>query len=427
MVKRSTVKQLFDDEEDSYVEGLDIDEEDMYMHDEENRKIAKSSKKVKVRKDKGEDLTQKLSKYKGKVIQNVQDDLSDDANENDKELSLKDNENEQDDLGVIINKRRLDQDDQEEAITAGATDDATDIREDVIKAKHVVQQQDIYYSIAGLRIILQDILNSANKLPMSQNFEKFAEYNKDEENSPLKALQLLKSNLKETQDNFKALITKIIEKMVKPTLKKPSKRFTQEGSDKLLIKYFKKVISMWYKQTVIQTFRGAKPGAGNKLNLSEEFTSNIDENVESYYDGFRKTTRRFKDKIIGLNLKGRSIEEHDEIFNDAEFYEIVLKDFIQYNSEENGEQTEESGFSSTAMFLQNKREKTKKLINTKASKNRKLRFDKHEKIVNFMIPQENTELFDGRDEFVKKLFGRSIKSTKLEEPISKQSKSIRII
>ena len=62
---------------------------------------------------------------------------------------------------------------------------------------------------------------------------------------------------------------------------------------------------------------------------------------------------------------------------------------------------------------------TKKNVDTKASKNRKIRFDKHEKIINFMTPQINLNEAIGRDIIVNSLFGikKKIENKKNEEEI----------
>lgn len=47
----------------------------------------------------------------------------------------------------------------------------------------------------------------------------------------------------------------------------------------------------------------------------------------------------------------------------------------------------------------------KKEVDRKASKNRKIRYVIHDKIVNFMTPLENITMFDGREAIVNNLFG----------------------
>ena len=56
-------------------------------------------------------------------------------------------------------------------------------------------------------------------------------------------------------------------------------------------------------------------------------------------------------------------------------------------------------------YILNRKSKVKKNVDTKASKNRKIRYDKHEKIINFMVPQINLKESVGRDIIVNSLFG----------------------
>ena len=50
-------------------------------------------------------------------------------------------------------------------------------------------------------------------------------------------------------------------------------------------------------------------------------------------------------------------------------------------------------------------QETKKEVDRRASKNRKIRYVVHDKIVNFLTPLENLTVFEGRDAIVNNLFG----------------------
>jgi protein AATF/BFR2 len=50
-------------------------------------------------------------------------------------------------------------------------------------------------------------------------------------------------------------------------------------------------------------------------------------------------------------------------------------------------------------------QQVKKEVDRKASKNRKIRYVIHDKIVNFLVPLENLTLFEGREAIVSNLFG----------------------
>jgi protein AATF/BFR2 len=56
--------------------------------------------------------------------------------------------------------------------------------------------------------------------------------------------------------------------------------------------------------------------------------------------------------------------------------------------------------------------KKKAEIETKATKNRKIRYIVHDKILNFLTPNENLHLAEGRDAIVSNLFGGSTKRVK---------------
>jgi len=63
----------------------------------------------------------------------------------------------------------------------------------------------------------------------------------------------------------------------------------------------------------------------------------------------------------------------------------------------------------TRKFLKQKEQRNegdKKEVDRKASKNRKIRYTVHDKIVNFMVPEESEREIPGRDEIVRNLLGR---------------------
>ena len=69
-------------------------------------------------------------------------------------------------------------------------------------------------------------------------------------------------------------------------------------------------------------------------------------------------------------------------------------------------------------YLMNKKLKKKKNVDTKASKNRKIRYEKHEKLINFMTPQINDKEINGREIILNSLFGMNNKNNKKTEIIN---------
>ena len=114
-------------------------------------------------------------------------------------------------------------------------------------------------------------------------------------------------------------------------------------------------------------------------------------------------------KIFGMPMTTFTEERDTNIYNDYEFYQNMLKDFLASSGEVeeenqlNGgedEYLEGADIGLTQRYLQ-KRQKMKddsakekkKEIDRKASKNRKIRYIVHEKLVNFMTPNDN-EMFN---------------------------------
>lgn len=99
----------------------------------------------------------------------------------------------------------------------------------------------------------------------------------------------------------------------------------------------------------------------------------------------RTRTRRNNIKRLGSadredEPRGDDEEQEDpELFDDLDFYQQLLRDVIKARTGDTGEQD--------WMAQQRERKARKKLkIDTKASKGRKLRYEAHPKLQNFMVP-----------------------------------------
>lgn len=92
-----------------------------------------------------------------------------------------------------------------------------------------------------------------------------------------------------------------------------------------------------------------------------------------------------------------------EIFDDDDFYRQLLKDVIESKSV-----GIDPAVLRKQLEIQNIRNKIKRRVDTKASKGRKIRYDVHPKLVNFMAPIETSAISDeARDNLLKSLFGKS--------------------
>ncbi|KAK3381609.1 apoptosis-antagonizing transcription factor [Podospora didyma] len=102
----------------------------------------------------------------------------------------------------------------------------------------------------------------------------------------------------------------------------------------------------------------------------------------------------------------KKVAEDKDIYDDADFYQLLLKELVDQRSADTGAPGE---FVATVRWAALKEAKTRKLVDRKASKGRKLRFTVHEKLQNFMAPEDRRTWEDHAvDRFFGTLFGQKM-------------------
>lgn len=114
----------------------------------------------------------------------------------------------------------------------------------------------------------------------------------------------------------------------------------------------------------------------------------------------------------GAKRMRRSQEESGEIvYDDTLFYQSLLRDLVEQRMSSSDAIT--NGIDALQIHLPinpvtgMRKDKVKKVVDTRASKGRKMRFNVHEKLQNFMAPEDRTTWSTrARDEFFASLLGR---------------------
>jgi protein AATF/BFR2 len=97
--------------------------------------------------------------------------------------------------------------------------------------------------------------------------------------------------------------------------------------------------------------------------------------------------------------------ELTEIYDDSDFYHQLLRELIEFKSNSGDNQAE---ITQKFIELQKVRSKMKKKVETRASKGRKIRYNVHNKLVNFMPPRDESEWTDeAKTELFNSLFGKA--------------------
>lgn len=199
----------------------------------------------------------------------------------------------------------------------------------------------------------------------------------------------------------------------------PQKRLRYNDYEKILQKdhdsyrkYRDFVIKKWNDKTRIATGSLNKNSSQTTLKQIEFAMSDISK--------LRKRTqlKRSEYNVVGKCLlnednDNRRIQEYDpEIYDDDDFYHQLLRDLIEYKS---SDVTDPVQLSKQWIQLQNMRKKMKRKIDTRATKGRRVRYNVHNKLVNFMAPITvyDTWTDNAKNELYNSLFGK-IKSTEEE-------------
>lgn len=311
---------------------------------------------------------------------------------------------------------------------------------EIKKGKNVQNQKNLFDFFINIRISLQKIITSINSLPQGETLKKFIDDSnihllKHTISDLLKLLSVFVTFQKEMilKNNFFDITNSKIAIEDFNNILKQIATYNKEileshplTSNKIedvikslftitdkLSSVYEKIINIWYRKTLVYSY---KSNTGNKILkiLNNNFCEHLKKNIDSNYDTIRqKSKKKPNEKILGK----KHADYDEEIYNDYEFYSFILKEFIS-TKEDMTNTADASGnrMDLTLQYLLNRNQNKKnKNVDTRASKNRKLRFEKHEKILNFMVPIPNHILNSGRTEIINSIFGKGVKLRKNSE------------
>ncbi|KAG8184904.1 hypothetical protein JTE90_017759 [Oedothorax gibbosus] len=332
-----------------------------------------------------------------------------------------------------------------------------DVNSEIEKGQAIKNQKEIWNRLMESRIKLQKLLVIANKLPQASTWntvkDKGGKEMSDSLNKASKSIKNLMSDWVNLQSD---LVSRIKEMSSASSNENPSavddseeipsdtddemeeitpenkpeeicqkRKLNMEDFDTILGKRFKSLEP--YRNAVIQKWdEKTRLATGRMTQKSFQcFDNSALKQIEQILQDKTRLVRRTqlkrslyrvlgKPESIEMNKEGNaeaepSVSQQDlllkdydpEIFDDDDFYRQILKDVIESKS---------FGIDPAVvrkqMEIQKIRNKMKRKVDTKASKGRKLRYDVHPKLVNFMAPVQISTIADeARDSFLKHLFG----------------------
>lgn len=294
---------------------------------------------------------------------------------------------------------------------------AAGAQSDIAKGQAVKKQRKTFDTLLNTRIRLQKALISTNS--MAAEAHKEAEPPASSIEAAEAAALTLLNNLTDLRLSLEESRTGNKRKRDAFDAQTPSNDIwnTITSTDKSALPHRKAILERWSNKTRATTVTNNK----NRLNASatQTLTEVLDTQLQSSHLVTRTQTPR-SCAPIQSNASNKGSQPDPAIYDDADFYGLMLKELLEQRSADNAN-------GGTAEFVvqapwQVAREaKTKKVVDTKASKGRRLRYTVQEKLQNFMAPEERGEWSERqRDELFSSLFGQRLALGEQDEVESEQ-------
>ncbi|KAG8988703.1 rRNA-processing protein bfr2, partial [Tulasnella sp. 427] len=279
--------------------------------------------------------------------------------------------------------------------------------QDRAKGKAVAKQLATWDTLLDARIRLQKSVVAANRLPLPENISQFTSKDAKANNAVEKLLEATLS-LSEDVMELRELYMKTNEPDVElPPRKKRKLDVTSPTSDSYASQVREATASASalesaYHRSLLQTLRkwSAKVQAVAPSTLSSgksfQHTSGgvksavdlIDETLSGGKAVARTRVRRSEGKRVvsmgdedGVHERGVESLDVDEVFDDADFYQQLLRDVIDSRG---GAKDSHNVDAEDAWARKQKR--AQKAERALANKDKRVRYDVHEKLQNFMVP-----------------------------------------
>ncbi|KAF7542208.1 hypothetical protein G7Z17_g11784 [Cylindrodendrum hubeiense] len=320
------------------------------------------------------------------------EDSDEDRDENDED---EDDEEEEDD-----DESESDEGGKKKDQTAKPVLAALSNRADVEKGLAIQQQRKLYDGLLNLRIRLQKALIAANTFDtLDDSPEPESEPYEAAEEAAIKLLNTISS----LKDNFGSSSQAGDKRKRELEVSMATQDIwnQMQHEEKRSIKFREDRLEKWARK--VQTVNVTAPGALGSRNKT--LISTLQEQLANPENRLAKRSRVPRSCAPAQAAKG--IAEDKDIYDDADFYQLLLKELVDQRTVESA--SAQAGAVPTVMMMANKEAKMRKNVDRKASKGRKMRFTVHEKLQNFMAPEDRRAWEqEAIDRFFGTLFGRKM-------------------
>ncbi|KAL3467382.1 apoptosis antagonizing transcription factor-domain-containing protein [Aspergillus heterothallicus] len=365
-----------------------------------------------------------------------EDDEDDEEDDEDDEED-EDEDGDEDDEEAKPGKRRVrfesQSDDREQLRQLMATDQKTiaatisqAAKADATKGKAVKQQRATFDALLNARIKLQKGLTAVNQLSVAAH-----DQTEDDEidTDAFKSAETAALTLWSTLEDLRLTLADAQTQDESKKRKRPSPATPATSTSSLWARMTElESTAVTHRRVILDKWslkvRGANTTtlANSKTNkllgsasAQQTITAVLDAHVASETADSRAAKRARNSNAPATNgTTAQSTDEPEPVYSDAIFYQSLLRDLVEQRMSSSDAIT--NGLDTLHLLPSRdvhpvtgmRKDKVKRDVDTRASKGRKMRFDVHEKLQNFMAPEERGSwTTHARDEFFASLLGKT--------------------
>ncbi|UNI22723.1 rRNA-processing protein bfr2 [Purpureocillium takamizusanense] len=268
---------------------------------------------------------------------------------------------------------------------------------DVEKGLAIQQQRKSYDCLLNLRIRLQKALIAANTLPtLAEDLDGASEPYEAAEEAAVKLLNTI-STLRE---NFGVRTGDKRKRELDITMDSETIWKQLQDEEATAVQFREDRLEKWSRKVQSVNVTPSALGQRNK-----SLVSALQDQLANPESRLLKRTR--VPRSCAPAQAAKKIVEDEAVYDDADFYQLLLKELVDQRTVETS--SAQTSMVPTVMLTAAKEAKVRKQVDRKASKGRKMRFTVHEKLQNFMAPEDRTSWEgDAIDRFFGTLFGRKM-------------------
>ncbi|KFA54723.1 hypothetical protein S40293_00716 [Stachybotrys chartarum IBT 40293] len=271
---------------------------------------------------------------------------------------------------------------------------------DVEKGLAIRQQRKYYDGLLNLRIRLQKALVATNTLPTLED-------SSDADSEPYEAAEeaaiKLLNTISTLRDGFGSSARAGEKRKRGLDAGMPTQEIWEQlvQDDQRFIKFREDRLEKWSRKVQAVNVTTTKALGAKTKPLTEA----LQEQLADPDNRLIKRTR--VPRSCAPAQAAQKATRDDDIFDDADFYQLLLKELVDQRTVESA--GEQASAVPSVMLTAAREAKNRKTVDRKASKGRKMRFTVHEKLQNFMAPEDRRSWEQEQiDRFFGTLFGRKM-------------------